>query len=122
MEERPEMERREENQEAKPLEEEALPPFEPLEEPTPTFEPLEEHYPTVEPGEEGREKPPDQEDLQKSTKPPAPEGSQNLDNGEYHWGEPLGPIRNEGQKMEEEDKQDRETGGVPSGSMAGTGS
>ena len=77
------------------MEEEPLPPFEPLEEPSPTFEPLEEHYPTGEPVEEGREKPPDQEDLQKATKPLAPEGSQNSDDGKYHWDEPLGPTRNE---------------------------
>ena len=92
----------------KPLEEEPSPLFEPL---SPRLEPLEEQDPTDEPVEEGREKPPDQEDLQKSTTPPAPEGSQNLHDGKYRGDKPLRPIRNELQEREEKDEQDRETGG-----------
>ena len=42
----PEGGRREDNQEAEPLEEEPSPTFEPLEEPSPMFEPLEEPSPT----------------------------------------------------------------------------
>ena len=52
MEEGPEVGRREDNQEAEPLEEEPSPMFEPLEEPSPTVKPLEEPSPTVEPLEE----------------------------------------------------------------------
>ena len=72
-------------------------------------EPLEEHYNTDKPVEEGREKPPGQEDVQKSTKPPDPEGSQNSDNGEYRGNGPLRPDRNEQQEKEEKDKKKRET-------------
>ena len=121
MEEGPEVGRREDNQEAEPLEEEPSPtfeplgepspPFEPLEDPSPTSEPMEEPSPTVEPVEGEREEPPDLEGPQMSAKPPAPEGPQNSEDGEYLWDEPLLPILNKLQEMEEEDERNRATGG-----------
>ena len=109
VEEGPEMERREENQEVKPLEEAPSPLFEPL---SPRFEPSEEHYTTDDPVEEGQEKPPDQEDLEKSTKPPAPEGSQNSDD---HSGQSGTSDKRGRRKMSRIGKQE----GGPPGSYPG---
>ena len=100
-EEGPEAGRREDNQEAEPLEEEPSPTFEPLEEGSPVFEPLEEE----------REKLPDLEGPQKSAKPPAPEGPHNPEDGKYLWDKPLLPLLNELQEMEEEDELNLATGG-----------
>ena len=83
MKEGPEGERTKEIQEAKPWEEEPSPLFTRWEDPSPVRKPLEEHYNTDEPVKEGQEKTPGQEDGQRSTKPPDPEGSQKSDDGKY---------------------------------------
>ena len=57
--------------------------------------------------------------MQKSTKPPDPEGSQNSDDGEYRGIGPLRPDRNEQQEKEEKDKKERETRRGPVRELAG---